>query len=43
MPMTLTAPEMLARLVGFPTVVGLPLAETAALLQAAGYPLWRQT
>lgn len=26
----------------FTGVVGLPLAETAALLQAAGYPLWRQ-
>ena len=25
----------------FTAVVGLPLAETAALLQAAGYPLWR--
>jgi septum formation protein len=23
-------------------IVGLPLAETAALLQAAGLPLWRQ-
>ncbi|MDX1780966.1 MAG: nucleoside triphosphate pyrophosphatase [Thalassovita sp.] len=26
----------------FTAVVGLPLTETAALLQAAGYPLWRQ-
>ncbi len=26
----------------FTGVVGLPLAEAAALLQAAGYPLWRQ-
>ena len=26
----------------FTGVVGLPMAETAALLQAAGYPLWRQ-
>jgi len=26
----------------FTGIVGLPLAETAALLQAAGYPLWRQ-
>jgi len=26
----------------FTGVVGLPLAETATLLQAAGYPLWRQ-
>ena len=26
----------------FTAVVGLPLAETAGLLQAAGYPLWRQ-
>ena len=26
----------------FTGVVGLPVAETAALLQAAGYPLWRQ-
>ena len=25
----------------FTAIVGLPLAETAALLQAAGYPLWR--
>ena len=25
----------------FTGIVGLPLAETAALLQAAGYPLWR--
>ena len=25
----------------YTAVVGLPLAETAALLQAAGYPLWR--
>ncbi|QYZ70079.1 Maf family protein [Neotabrizicola shimadae] len=25
----------------FAGIVGLPLAETAALLQAAGYPLWR--
>ena len=25
----------------FTGVVGLPLSETAALLQAAGYPLWR--
>ena len=27
----------------FTGIVGLPLAETAALLTAAGYPLWRQT
>jgi septum formation protein len=27
----------------FSGIVGLPLAETAALLQAAGYPLWRET
>ncbi|WP_309665892.1 nucleoside triphosphate pyrophosphatase [Tabrizicola sp.] len=27
----------------FTGIVGLPLVETAALLQAAGYPLWRQT
>jgi len=27
----------------FTAVVGLPLAETAALLQAAGYPMWRQS
>lgn len=27
----------------FTGIVGLPLAETAALLLAAGYPLWRQT
>lgn len=27
----------------FTAVVGLPLAETAGLLQAAGYPLWRQS
>ena len=27
----------------FTAIVGLPLAETAALLQAAGYPLWRQS
>ena len=27
----------------FTGIVGLPLAETAALLQAAGYPVWRQT
>lgn len=27
----------------FTAVVGLPVAETAALLQAAGYPLWGQT
>ncbi len=27
----------------FTAVVGLPLAETAGLLQAAGYPLWRVT
>ncbi|WP_323786083.1 nucleoside triphosphate pyrophosphatase [Thalassovita sp.] len=27
----------------FTAVVGLPLAETAGLLKAAGYPLWRQT
>ena len=27
----------------FTGIVGLPLAETAALLQAAGYPLWRIT
>lgn len=26
----------------FTGIVGLPLAETAALLQAAGHPLWRQ-
>ena len=26
----------------FTGIVGLPLAETAALLQAAGYPMWRQ-
>ena len=26
----------------FTGIVGLPLAETAALLHAAGYPLWRQ-
>lgn len=26
----------------FTGIVGLPLAETAALLTAAGYPLWRQ-
>ena len=26
----------------FTGIVGLPLAETAALLQAAGYPIWRQ-
>ena len=26
----------------FTGIVGLPLAETASLLQAAGYPLWRQ-
>ena len=26
----------------FTAVVGLPLTESAALLQAAGYPLWRQ-
>ena len=26
----------------FTGIVGLPLAETTALLQAAGYPLWRQ-
>jgi len=26
----------------FTAVVGLPLAETAGLLQAAGYPVWRQ-
>ena len=26
----------------FTAVVGLPLAETAGLLQAAGYPMWRQ-
>ena len=26
----------------FTGIVGLPLAETAALLSAAGYPLWRQ-
>lgn len=26
----------------FTSIVGLPLAETAALLQAAGYPVWRQ-
>jgi septum formation protein len=25
----------------FTGIVGLPLAETCALLQAAGYPLWR--
>jgi len=27
----------------FTAVVGLPLAETAGLLQAAGYPLWKDT
>ena len=27
----------------FTGIVGLPLAETAALLQAAGYPVWRRT
>ncbi len=27
----------------FTGIVGLPLAETAALLTAAGYPIWRQT
>ena len=27
----------------FAAVVGLPLAETAGLLQAAGYPMWRDT
>lgn len=27
----------------FTGIVGLPLAETSALLQAAGWPLWRQT
>jgi septum formation protein len=27
----------------FTAVVGLPVAETAGLLQAAGYPVWRQT
>jgi len=27
----------------FTGIVGLPLAETATLLQSAGYPLWRQT
>ena len=27
----------------FTGIVGLPLAETSALLQAAGYPLWRIT
>jgi septum formation protein len=27
----------------FTAVVGLPLAETAGLLQAAGYPVWRQS
>ena len=26
----------------FTGIVGLPLAETAALLQAAGYPVWTQ-
>ena len=26
----------------FTAIVGLPLAETANLLQAAGYPVWRQ-
>jgi len=26
----------------FTGIVGLPLAETAALLQAAGWPVWRQ-
>jgi len=26
----------------FTGIVGLPLAETAALLAAAGYPVWRQ-
>jgi septum formation protein len=27
----------------FTAVVGLPLAETARLLTAAGYPMWRET
>ena len=27
----------------FTGIVGLPLAETAALLQAAGYPIWGQS
>lgn len=27
----------------FTGIVGLPLAETASLLQAAGHPMWRQT
>lgn len=27
----------------FPAVVGLPLVETAGLLQAAGYPIWKET
>lgn len=27
----------------FTAVMGLPVAETAQLLQAAGYPIWRQT
>jgi septum formation protein len=27
----------------FTGIVGLPLAETASLLQAAGYPVWRQS
>jgi len=27
----------------FTGIVGLPLAETSALLEAAGYPLWRQS
>ena len=26
----------------FTAVVGLPLAETAGLLQAAGYPIWKE-
>jgi len=26
----------------FTGIVGLPLSETAALLAAAGYPIWRQ-
>jgi septum formation protein len=26
----------------FTGIVGLPLAETAGLLQAAGYPLWKE-
>lgn len=26
----------------YPAIMGLPIAETAQLLQAAGYPIWRQ-